>query len=201
MVEVTYESPGSLTLEPCSQAIERLLSAEPRNRGPLRYQNLATPREWERHRGPLAQTNLCPAKKYCAAPDIGGALAYCLWQRDTGQANRSRFAAIPQLELAAIVLSDARASAPRCSLAPIAGAGERGRARVLGPRAHGPRPAGRCHTRVGTREWMNFAIRAGGGETNVERAGCGSTMRSAVPGTAEETPIRRAPALALGSDR
>jgi len=30
-------------------------------------------------------------------------------------------------------------------------------------------------------------------------AGWGSTKRSAVPGTAEETPIRRAPALTLGS--
>ena len=38
-----------------------------------------------------------------------------------------------------------------------------------------------------------------GDELSVERAGWGSTMRSAVPGTAEETPIRCAPALTPGS--
>jgi len=36
-----------------------------------------------------------------------------------------------------------------------------------------------------------------GGEAIVGRAGWGSTKRSAVPGTAEETPIRCGPALTI----
>ena len=73
---------------------------------------------------------------------------------------------------------------------------------LIGPRAsshrdHDQRVGG--NALVGAREWKNSAVRAAGAEANVGRAGWGSTRRSAVPGTVEETPIRRAPKLGLGS--